>query len=138
MFLRILKDLYVIWIFYNVMYFCFIIINLPEPSFRALTKQIHFIQHKIIQRGKVVIVHSHSEIQPNNTFWFSTYWFRVSDPFRSLTGSALTHSDVTKQPLTSLQTISCSAKHSRSFTPSTPVVNITFSKNNTRSMTPFM
>ncbi|MFS8032668.1 hypothetical protein Hanom_Chr17g01560421 [Helianthus anomalus] len=99
MFLRILKDLYVIWIFYSVMCFHFIIINLPEPSFRALTKQIHLIQHKIVQRGKVVIVHSHSDVQPNNTFWFSTSWFRVSYPFRPLTGSALTHSEVAKRPL---------------------------------------
>ncbi|MFS7958586.1 hypothetical protein Hanom_Chr07g00680381 [Helianthus anomalus] len=32
-------------------------------------------------------------------YWFSTYWFRASYPFRPLIHSALIDSDVAKQPL---------------------------------------
>ncbi|MFS7890873.1 hypothetical protein Hanom_Chr00s000157g01625991 [Helianthus anomalus] len=32
-------------------------------------------------------------------FWFNTYWFRASYPFRPLIHSALIDSDVAKQPL---------------------------------------
>ncbi|MFS7901361.1 hypothetical protein Hanom_Chr00s200107g01837711 [Helianthus anomalus] len=32
-------------------------------------------------------------------YWFSTYWFRASYPFRPLIHSALIGSDVAKQPL---------------------------------------
>ncbi|MFS7888341.1 hypothetical protein Hanom_Chr00s000001g01593831 [Helianthus anomalus] len=56
-------------------------------------------QHIIVQRGNIVILHSHSEIQPNSSYWFSTYWFRASYPFRPLTDSALTGSALAKQPL---------------------------------------
>ncbi|KAF5812097.1 hypothetical protein HanXRQr2_Chr04g0188801 [Helianthus annuus] len=31
-------------------------------------------------------------------YWFSTYWFRASYPFRPLIHSALIDSDVAKQP----------------------------------------
>ncbi|MFS7939695.1 hypothetical protein Hanom_Chr05g00454921 [Helianthus anomalus] len=32
-------------------------------------------------------------------YWFSSYWFRASYPFRPLIHSALIGSDVAKQPL---------------------------------------
>ncbi|MFS7984170.1 hypothetical protein Hanom_Chr11g00983381 [Helianthus anomalus] len=32
-------------------------------------------------------------------YWFSTYWFRASYPFRPLIHSALIDSDIAKQPL---------------------------------------
>ncbi|MFS7889100.1 hypothetical protein Hanom_Chr00s000003g01602961 [Helianthus anomalus] len=32
-------------------------------------------------------------------YWFSTYWFRASYPFRPLIHSVLIGSDVAKQPL---------------------------------------
>ncbi|MFS7966058.1 hypothetical protein Hanom_Chr09g00769441 [Helianthus anomalus] len=38
-------------------------------------------------------------------YWFSTYWFRPSYPFRHLIHSALIGSDVAKQPLTNVEKI---------------------------------
>ncbi|MFS7944243.1 hypothetical protein Hanom_Chr06g00509751 [Helianthus anomalus] len=51
------------------------------------TKQIHYTQQEIISKGKIIIVHSHSEIQPNRlkpvqhllvqtSYSFGTYSFR--------------------------------------------------------------
>ncbi|MFS7949359.1 hypothetical protein Hanom_Chr06g00570691 [Helianthus anomalus] len=72
--------------------FC-IFLKLFIIQYKALNKQLYFIQHKVVQRGRNVILHSHSEVKPNSTllvqhllvqslltiqtsYSFSTYSFR--------------------------------------------------------------